>query len=1314
MRYGYLQTSESSTLVVILKELNVSGCETVAECKKKASDAIDCTYNVNTRNENSDCDIGSLFLPDDRTTETVYTSSDLGTSSPIPINAYTPNTTTCNVEQDTTKNTIDECKTHLIQQLYRNSGPYTRNDFIFGHFSGTSCKLYKCTKTTFLENKAEGEGQDGQLIPLKPVQNKTVIIEVLQAGNSNVNPLALACPVNYEATCTACQGGWSIGNAARDAWTDIDASKQNPANPQNWGQCSETSVRKRDSTDTQSYCDATQTKPCQLVDVTSASFDKTNGQLTVTWDNSTATDYPSGQYLTIKHGNAYETIIDGSSEKVIASATPPDIHLYRSDTSGNDLGDKTVRVCAQHVANYNAYPVTVSPGCIDASSKERQLKPITSECVVDETSSYGACQDRGDNDKQYKNLLQIKLPYDGSDPYAGCDNEVSKPCYVCQEGYGNQGDTGDVTKECVICPVGTESSELSAMNARECVACDGVSYYQDQTGQTSCNAITTCFDGNYITQNASSIQNRVCAQCEAGTFTNSQNSYECQTCDGVNGYQDQTGQTSCKTVSSCPVGQGVTQIATTISNTQCEVCDGVNTYSDENSKTQGCKEIKKCPAGYRLSGHSNSHEGTCVACGEGTFISATEHRITSCTPHTTCVDGEYVTQNPSSTQNRVCQACPAGSVSSGTNQASCTACDGVNEYQDQTGQTSCEPVSSCPKGQGVTATSTPDADTVCQPCISGSTFSDENSKTATCQAVNVCDGSEAEAEPPTAQSDRECQCAAGHYVYVDVNTATESCQPCPSGTYQPSANAVETCPNTWSTCAAGTYISVEGTTTSDRTCSNICDAGNQEHSCSSDADCCSAQNYECGDSSTCVLKCSATACGGCAQALCNFPAQCVWESDQCNTCSNGDINCVDSEYYYCNSCYESVAKKSDNDVCETDIECISGVCSSGTCASLPKVFSVIEAGNGHTCGIEKNTNDLYCWGYNLYGQLGDGSTTDRNIPTKVSISNVKSVSVGDGNTCAIKNDDTLYCWGQNTRSQLGDGTTRERHSPTQVMTSGCCPRPAFIDVKQVSAGNGYTCAVKNDDKLYCWGQNNHGQLGYGNTQSKNTPSSTHVLSNVKSVSVQIMHTCAIKNDDTLYCWGKNSKGQLGDGSTNNKYSPTSSVLSNVKEVSVGSEYTIVITTSGEAYGWGSSGQGKSCRNHFCDYTGCYSNDAGGYKTPGRCISPNDLTNNQMSAAFYAFSCILQTTYQVNCFGGNYNGNMGDGSTGIEISNPGAADNVEYASSDSTVTNAIYVTVGQSHACLLDIDGYAYCWGSNWAGQLGDGTINGNTRAVAVI
>ena len=120
---------------------------------------------------------------------------------------------------------------------------------------------------------------------------------------------------------------------------------------------------------------------------------------------------------------------------------------------------------------------------------------------------------------------------------------------------------------------------------------------------------------------------------------------------------------------------------------------------------------------------TTTSKGACVHVGEGTFISASNHQQTSCTPHATCAEGRILRKHASSTRNRLCQACPAGSVSSGDNQASCTDCDGVNEYQDEPGQEFCEPVSSCPLGQGVTATSTPDADTVCEDCVFNVTFS---------------------------------------------------------------------------------------------------------------------------------------------------------------------------------------------------------------------------------------------------------------------------------------------------------------------------------------------------------------------------------------------------------------------------------------------------------------------------------------------------------------------------------------------------------------------------------------------------------------
>lgn len=875
VRYGYLQTSESSTLVFILKELNVTGCETVAECKKKASDAIDCTYNVNTRNENSDCDIGSLFLPDDRTTETVYTSSDLGTSSPIAINAYTPNTTTCNVEQDTTKNTIDECKTHLIQQLYRNSGPYTRNDFIFGHFSGTSCKLYKCTKTTFLENKAEGEGQDGQLIPLKPVQNKTVIIEVLQAGNSNVNPLALACPVNYEATCTACQGGWSIGNAARDAWTDIDASRQNPANPQNWGHCSESSERTRISTDTQSYCDATQTKPCQLVHVESATFDKTTGQLTVQWTNKASPLRDSINFLTIKHGNAYETIIDGSSEKVINSATPPDIHLYRSDTSGNDLGDKTVRVCAQHVANYNAYPVTVSPGCTTTTSKERQLKPITSECVVDETSSYGACQDRGDNDKQYKNLLQIKLPYDGSDPYADCTG-ASQSCYKCP--FGQQNKNNDITQTCEDCTEGTYSNTYDELNKLTCQPCDGVSYYQNQTGQTSCKVVDTCAAGYRETREPSSTQNRLCEACPAGSVSSGTNQASCTACDGVSYYQDQPGQNYCKTVSSCPAGQGVNTTSTPDADTQCVDCVSGSTYSDVDSKTASCQVVNVCEPGIEAvlreptasldrlcqcaAGHFDN-QGTCTECPSGRYQPSANQATTCPNTWSDCAAGTYISANGTTTSDRTCTPCASGSFTSTINQNTCTtwAVCGSNQYvsvqgsstSDQTCADKKEDGSSCTVGQNQECTSNVCSDGLCvTPCTQDS------------QCTHLTDN----------------YCNTEYGICLSKGEIDDPCD-------------------------------VSNVATNGACLSGFCDDGDD-------------------GSKTCQVACSPNNCHLCiTEAECNTADHytfCAWEyynQTQCGTCPAGGVdNCTDTQTYFCTPCGESIAKQSDGGTCSEDRECL--------------------------------------------------------------------------------------------------------------------------------------------------------------------------------------------------------------------------------------------------------------------------------------------------------------------------------------------------------------------------------------------------------
>jgi len=123
-------------------------------------------------------------------------------------------------------------------------------------------------------------------------------------------------------------------------------------------------------------------------------------------------------------------------------------------------------------------------------------------------------------------------------------------------------------------------------------------------------------------------------------------------------------------------------------------------------------------------------------------------------------------------------------------------------------------------------------------------------------------------------------------------------------------------------------------------------------------------------------------------------------------------------------------------------------------------------------------------------------------------------------TCAVKVDGSLWCWGDNDAGQLGLGDTSRRNTPQMVA--------GITDVVSVSSGGAHTCAIKVDGSLWCWGNNEYGQLGLGYSGgSTNTPH--FVTSGVSSVSLGYEHTCAVKTDGSLWCWGHNGYGQLGLG-----------------------------------------------------------------------------------------------------------------------------------------------------------------------------------------
>ena len=191
----------------------------------------------------------------------------------------------------------------------------------------------------------------------------------------------------------------------------------------------------------------------------------------------------------------------------------------------------------------------------------------------------------------------------------------------------------------------------------------------------------------------------------------------------------------------------------------------------------------------------------------------------------------------------------------------------------------------------------------------------------------------------------------------------------------------------------------------------------------------------------------------------------------------------------------------------------------------------------HSCAL-KNKNNVYCWGDNGWGQLGDGSTTDRLTPTTINVGNGRTVTqlaLGWHQSCAVLNDGVVKCWGRNSNGELGDGSTTDRLTPTTINVGN------GTTVTQLALGGYHSCAVLNDDVVKCWGSNLWGQLGDGPTTDRLTPTTINVGNGrtVTQLALGEYHSCAVLDDGVVKCWGNNFDGQLGDGSTNDHKNATS-------------------------------------------------------------------------------------------------------------------------------------------------------------------------------
>jgi alpha-tubulin suppressor-like RCC1 family protein len=326
-------------------------------------------------------------------------------------------------------------------------------------------------------------------------------------------------------------------------------------------------------------------------------------------------------------------------------------------------------------------------------------------------------------------------------------------------------------------------------------------------------------------------------------------------------------------------------------------------------------------------------------------------------------------------------------------------------------------------------------------------------------------------------------------------------------------------------------------------------------------------------------------------------------------------------------------------------------------------WNIVSGGFFHSTAI-KSDGTLWAWGDNKFGQLGNGTATlpGSDTPVQVETDNQWiSISSGFDFNLAIKSDGTLWAWGKNQNGQLGDNTTDYKYSPTQIGTDN-----KWI---KVFAGFNFSLAIKSDGTLWAWGLNDSGQLGDGTDVDRHTPTRIGTATNWVSIAAGMYHSIALRSDGTLWTWGLNNSGQLGDGTYNNRYSPTQiGTERNWTEIVGTGSSSIALKSNGTLWGLGS------------DY--------------GLTPSQIGTDNNWVTISGRIVHCVaVKSDGSLWTWGNNFHGQIGDG-TDNNQSSPVLINTLN--------EGWVNVSMGDWHTLALRADGTLWAWGNNEYGQLGIG------------
>ncbi len=304
----------------------------------------------------------------------------------------------------------------------------------------------------------------------------------------------------------------------------------------------------------------------------------------------------------------------------------------------------------------------------------------------------------------------------------------------------------------------------------------------------------------------------------------------------------------------------------------------------------------------------------------------------------------------------------------------------------------------------------------------------------------------------------------------------------------------------------------------------------------------------------------------------------------------------------------------------------------------------------HRCAALRD-GTVSCWGDNFKGELGNGSDTDSSTPVQAQgITNATAVTTGLDDACALMAGGAVECWGENLFGELGDGTDTDSSTPVRV--SGLTSATA------VSAGGATSCALLRTGTVDCWGEGSYGELGNGKTINNPLPVEVSGIRGVTEIAVGSDFACALLDSGTVECWGGNKYGELGNGTHANSSTPDSVPgITAATRITAGGERACATLTDGTVDCWG---------------------EAGGYAVGDDTPSEvNTVKNAGEVSVDYGAICGVFTGGNIQCGSALIGG----------------------------ITNALTLSADQWGGCAVIANGDVDCWGGNFHGELGNGTLN---------